>query len=161
MSAWASTLHGYRTFFFADDCIVYSEGSQRGAARLQEILDTYSRESGQQVNRDKSTVFFSKNCLDEVEELIRHELHIDTEALSDKYLGLPTALGRSTSEAFQFLPTRVKQVVGSWSGRHASCAGREILLKSVAQAVPTYSMSCFLLSKTTCKKMRSTIANYW
>ena len=106
-------------------------------------------------------VFFSKNCLDEVKELVRHELHIDTEALSDKYLGLPTALGRSTSEAFQFLPTRVKQVVGSWSGRHASCAGREILLKSVAQAVPTYSMSCFLLSKTTCKKMRSTIANYW
>ena len=45
---------------FADDCIVFSEGSQRGAARLQEILDTYSRESGQQVNRDKSAVFFSK-----------------------------------------------------------------------------------------------------
>ena len=27
--------------------------------------------------------------------------------------------------------------------------------------MPTYSMSCFLLSKTTYKKMRATIANYW
>jgi hypothetical protein len=96
-----------------------------------------------------------------VKEVVRQELNIDTEALSDKYLGLPTALGRSTTEVFDFMPTRVKGLVGTWSGRQASSAGREVLLKSVAQAVPTYSMSCILLSKTTCKKMRSTIANYW
>lgn len=146
---------------FADDCIIFSEASQRGAVRLQQILDTYSRGSGQQVNRDKSAVFFSKNCEGEVKEMVRHELHIQTEALSDRYLGLPTALGRSTTEAFEFLPTRIKNVVGTWSGREASSTGREVLLKSVAQATPTYSMSCFLLSKTTCKKMRSTISNYW
>jgi len=38
-------------------------------------------------------------------------------------------------------------------------AGRS--LKAVAQAVPTYSMSCFLLSKTTCKKIRGAMMNYW
>lgn len=47
-------------------------------------------------------------------------------------------------------------------GREASCAGREVLLKSVAQALPTYySMSCFLLPVNTCKRMRQSIANYW
>jgi hypothetical protein len=102
---------------FADDCIVFSEASQRGANRLQSILDIYSKGSGQQVNCDKSTVYFSKNCLDEVKEVVRQELNIDTEALSDKYLGLPTALGRSTTEAFDFMPTRVKGLVGTWSGR--------------------------------------------
>ncbi|GJN11871.1 hypothetical protein PR202_ga30105 [Eleusine coracana subsp. coracana] len=64
-------------------------------------------------------------------------------------------------EAFEFLPTRIKGLIGTWSGQEASGAGREVLLKSVAQAVPLYSMSCFLLSKTTCKKMRSAMANYW
>jgi hypothetical protein len=59
------------------------------------------------------------------------------------------------------MPTRVKGLIGSWSGREASCAGREILLKSVAQVVPMYSMSCFLLSFNRCKKMRQAIANYW
>ncbi|GJM95149.1 hypothetical protein PR202_ga11856 [Eleusine coracana subsp. coracana] len=59
------------------------------------------------------------------------------------------------------MPTRMKGLIGGWSGREASCAGREILLKSVAQAVPTYSMSCFLLPKSTCKEMRQVIANYW
>ena len=34
---------------FADDCIIFSEASQRGADRLQDILDVYSRGSGQMV----------------------------------------------------------------------------------------------------------------
>jgi len=88
-------------------------------------------------------------------------LNIDKVALAEKYLGLPTTLGRSTSEAFEFLPNRVRGLIGTWSGREASNAGREVLLKSVAQAVPTYSMSCFLLSKTTCKKIKTPISNYW
>lgn len=31
----------------------------------------------------------------------------------------------------------------------------------MAQAIPTYSMSCFLLPGEVCKKMRQAIANYW
>lgn len=59
------------------------------------------------------------------------------------------------------MPNRIRKLVGAWSGREASSAGREVLLKSVAQAVPTYPMSCFLLSKDTCRKMKSVISNYW
>ena len=73
---------------------------------------------------------------------VRTIMQIDTEALAEKYLGLPTALGRSTKEAFEYMPARLKKLVGAWSGKEASCAGREVLLKSVAQAVPTYLMSC-------------------
>jgi hypothetical protein len=92
---------------------------------------------------------------------VRQAMNIEQEALAEKYLGLPTAVGRSTTEAFEFMPSRIKNVIGTWSGRQASQASREILLKSVAQAVPTYSMSCFLLSKTTCRKLKTPIANYW
>lgn len=83
------------------------------------------------------------------------------EALAEKYLGLPTALGRSTKEAFEYMPTRVKKLVGAWSGKEVSCAGREVLLKSVAQAVPTYPRSWFLIPKDTCRKMKAVISNYW
>jgi hypothetical protein len=107
---------------------------------------------------DKLAVFFSSNCSDDAKTEVRQALNIETEALAEKYLGLQTAVGRSTSEAFEFMPTRIKNLIGTWSGREARCAGR-VLLKSVAQAVPTYSMSCFLLSKTACKKMQSPIAN--
>jgi hypothetical protein len=87
-------------------------------------------------------------------------LNIQNIALAEKYLGLPTALGRSTKEAFEYMPSRFKP------RGDVECPGSELckeggLLKSVAQSVPTYPMSCFLLPASTCNKMRSTIAKYW
>ena len=111
----------------------------------------YSRGSDQLVNRDKSAVFFSSNCSDEMKTVIRQVLHIEKEALTERYLGLPTAVGRSSTDAFEYIPARIRSLIGTWSGREASCARREVLLKSVAQAVPTYSMSCFLLPGEICK----------
>jgi hypothetical protein len=113
------------------------------------------------VNRDKSAVFFSANCDDNGKTEVRSIPHIDTEALVEKYLGLPTALGQAVKDTFEFMPTRIRNLVGTWSGHEASCAGWEVLLKFVAQAVPTYPMSCFLIPKDTCRKMKSVFANYW
>jgi len=117
---------------FADDPIIFSEASRRGADRLQEILGIYSRGSGQLVNKDKSAIFFSANCAEDAKQEVRSVLQINTEALAEKYLGLPTALGRASHGAFEYMPNRVRGLVGAWSGREASCAGREVLLKSVA-----------------------------
>jgi hypothetical protein len=52
--------------------------------------------------------------------------------------------------------------VNGWSEKKLSSAGREVLIKAVAQSVPKYSMSCFELSKTTCKRNTSlVVARYW
>ncbi|XP_040379850.1 uncharacterized protein LOC121054416 [Oryza brachyantha] len=141
--------------------ICAEEASQRGVDRIQMILDAYSKGSGQLVNREKSAVFFSKNCSDGMKAVVREALHIEKEALAEKYLGLPTAIGRSKKGVFEYMTGRLRGLVGGWSGKEASCAGREVLLKSVAQAVPTYPMSCFQIPLDTCNKMRSIIANYW
>ena len=90
-------------------------------------------------------MFFSKNCTDDMKLEVWQSLNIEQEAPAERYLGLPTNVGCSSSEVFEFIPTRIRNLIGTWSGREASCAGREVLVKSVAQAVPTYSMSCFLL----------------
>jgi len=67
---------------FADDCIIFSEASQRGAQHLQEILNIYGRGSGQLVNKEKPAIFFSKNCGDDSKQEVREVLQIDTEALA-------------------------------------------------------------------------------
>jgi hypothetical protein len=51
--------------------------------------------------------------------------------------------------------------MGGWGEKLFSYATRETLIKSVAQAIPTYSMSCFLLVWDTCKKITSAVVNYW
>lgn len=113
------------------------------------------------MNKEKLAVFFSKNCSQNAKELVCNGLQIFKEALAEKYLGLPTEVDRDISGSFEYLPSQVTGRIQSWCEREASCAGREALLKSVAQAIPTHSMSCFLLPLNICRKLKSTIANYW
>lgn len=112
------------------------------------------------VNKAKLAVFFSANCSDVVKDEVHQRLGITNEALGEKYLRLPTTLGRSTKEAFEHIPNKIRSLMGGWSENKLSCAGREILIKSVVQAVPTYSMSCFQLSVATYKKIMSYISNF-
>ena len=48
-----------------------------------------------------------------------------------------------------------------WEERYISKAGREILIKIVAQAIPTYSMSLFKLPRSICDNINSLVARYW
>ena len=42
-----------------------------------------------------------------------------------------------------------------------SNAGREVLIKAVAQATPTYTMSVFKLPDSLCKDLNSLMGNFW
>jgi hypothetical protein len=48
---------------FADDCLIFTQASKRGADRISEILEVYNRGSGQLVNKHKSAVFLVKTVI--------------------------------------------------------------------------------------------------
>ncbi|KAK6156676.1 hypothetical protein DH2020_010924 [Rehmannia glutinosa] len=60
-----------------------------------------------------------------------------------KYLGLPSVIGRNKKEIFGYIKDRIWQRIQNWSKHHFYKAGKEILIKSVLQAIPSYVMSCF------------------
>jgi hypothetical protein len=145
---------------FADDCLVFTQASAMGATRLHAILETYLKGSGQLVNKNKSAIFFSGNCSDDQKIVVHAASGISTEAKIEKYLGLPTALGRSTDDEFEHIITRIRKLVKGWSPKTLSSAARETLVKAICQAIPAYSMSCFKLSKKLCKKITSIVARF-
>jgi hypothetical protein len=57
-------------------------------------------------------------------------------------------VGRSKRRTFEGILNRVRKKIDGWKERFLSQAGKEVLLKSVIQAIPTYSMSVFKLPKT-------------
>jgi hypothetical protein len=83
---------------FADDCLIFTQASKRGADRVAAILDAFNRGSGQLVNKNKSAIFFSPNCEQESKNEVHASLQIPTEALGERYLGLPTAAGRGAAQ---------------------------------------------------------------
>jgi hypothetical protein len=69
----------------------------------------------------------------------------------DSYLGIPSFMGRSRNKAFQFIKEKVWRKLNYWKIVFLSQAGKEILLKAVIQAIPTYCMSIFQLQISLCK----------
>ena len=51
--------------------------------------------------------------------------------------------------------------LAGWKGKLLSNAGREILIKTVAEATPTYTMSYFKLPDTLCNELNSMISDFW
>ena len=56
---------------FADDCIVFCNTSTEEGLRVTKILKDYERESGQKLNREKNSLFSSKNTSVEVKEEVK------------------------------------------------------------------------------------------
>lgn len=67
------------------------------------------------------------------------------------YLGLPSAWGRSKKEMFLWILARVNAKLEGWKEKFISKGGKEILIKSVIQAIPTYAMSIFKLPLSICR----------
>jgi hypothetical protein len=131
------------------------------ATSLQRVLDTYCANSGQMVSLAKSSIYFSPNTLSIMRAEICETLHIETEAISDKYLGLPALVGADQSDCFIHFIERIIQRINGWKEKILSIGGKEILLKAIAQAIPVYAMSVFLIPKGVCKKMMDAIAHFW
>lgn len=81
--------------------------------------------------------------------------------MCDVYLGLPSFTGRNKQRLFDGIKQRIWKKLQGWKSKMFSIGGREILIKAVAQGIPTYKMSLFLLPSTLCKRVRSMITNFW
>lgn len=60
------------------------------------------------MNRDKSAIFFSENCSDDMKQVVSQGLNIQKEALAERYLGLPPEAGRNANDVFEYLPAQVQ-----------------------------------------------------
>lgn len=145
---------------FADDSIFFTRSDERSVNTLKAVLETYSEGSGQKINLQKSSLFFGNSCTDDIRQRVKMTLNVHNVALQTTYLGIPTYVGPSQMNDFNFISVNMWKRVQGWSDRPLSRAGKEVMLKAVAQAIPTYVMSCFQLPVGICNKMRSTISNY-
>lgn len=147
--------------FFADDSLIFCKANGDEAGHIKEILECYGKASGQQVNINKSAVIFSKNTGSREKEEVLQKLGGIQQVTQGKYLGLPLVVGRSKNSVFRFIKENLMSRLQNWKGKLLSNAGKEVLLKSVATALPSYAMSVFRLSKSLCKELSGLMARFW
>ena len=128
----APTAPAVNHLLFADDSLLFVKASEEGAMEVNDLLDKYCNASGQQVNLDKSSIFFSKGCPDSRRQAVKNILNVPNETLNEKYLGMPSDVGRSKNGAFKYLKDRVWKKVQGWLEQLLASGGKEVLIKVVA-----------------------------
>lgn len=64
------------------------------AQEVMSVLHLYCNASGQKINLEKSSIFFSKGCSNELRNEVKQGLNVQQEIMSEIYLGTPTNVGR-------------------------------------------------------------------
>ena len=123
------------------------------------ILNSYALASGQVINFSKSLITFSPNVVGEVWGKICRELGlVNSSQVQNSYLGLPSIVGHNKRSVFNVVKERVVKHLQIWKSKIFSNGGHEILIKAVAQATATYTMSVFRVPASLCQEIQSLVA---
>ena len=76
-------------------------------------------------------------------------------------MGFPSLVGRNKKNTFKEVKEKLAKKLVGWKEKLLSKAGKEVLIKATAQAIPTYTMSCFKIPDSLCDEMTSLIQNFW
>ena len=79
----------------------------------------------------------------------------------EKYLGLPAVVGRNRRASLNYIKHRVWNKLQGWKEKHLSQVEKEVLLKAVVQAIPTFAMRCFKLPVGLCREIETLIRKFW
>ena len=87
---------------------------------------------GQQLNRAQTSLFFSSNTDLGVKEEIKTRFGAQVIRQHEKYLGLPSLVGRNKQCTFNDIKEKLAKKLAGWKEKLSSKGGKEILIKSVA-----------------------------
>lgn len=120
---------------------------------LRLAISRYCYSSSQLINLNKSGIFFSPNTPAELKNLISNILLIQDIDKPGIYLGLPTAWRRSKREVFSWIKEKLQAKL--WNS-----AGKEVLIKSVLQAMPLFAMFSLKFPSSFCKELNALVVKF-
>ncbi|XP_042988748.1 uncharacterized protein LOC122316282 [Carya illinoinensis] len=122
--------------FFVDDSLIFCKANSLEWSRLMGILNQYECASGQVLNKEKSSIYFSKNTPEEKNKrAILQIAGVKAIGTYERYLGLPSMVGRKKSAAFHGLINRIWARVTNWKTNCLSIAGKEEMV-DIIKSIP-------------------------
>ena len=129
--------------------------------KVLDMLNDYEDVFGKKLNKSKTTLFFSKAMDGAIKDQIKEAWGVPEIMQYEKYLGLPSFVGKGKKASFNYIKERIWRKIEGWEGKLLSQAGREVLIKSLIQAIPTYTTGCFKIPMGLCNKIKAMIKNFW
>ena len=146
---------------FAEDYFLFFKADVGEVNVMKNILSIYETSSGQAISLPKSEIYCSRNVLDPLKQTITNILGVHVVLGTGKYLGLPSMIGKDRNATFAYIKDRVWNKINSWNGKCLSKVGREVMIKSVLQAIPSYVISIFHLPSTLVDSIEKMMNTFW
>jgi hypothetical protein len=143
---------------FADDSLLFFKlDGEQAQHNIKDLLSLFEKGTGQQLSPAKCSVLVREGADLELVNKVKRILNVERADFDAKYLGLRMPKGQMKAGVFQ----TVEEKYVNWNERLMSQAAKEVLIKSVAQALPTYMMSVFKLPLGLCKSMEKKTSAFW
>ncbi|XP_010473202.1 PREDICTED: uncharacterized protein LOC104752695 [Camelina sativa] len=131
---------------FADDILVFSDGTAQSIERILKIFADFAVCSGLTISLEKSTIFMA-GISPQKRSAILSQFPFTSGDLPVRYLGLPLLTKRMSRNDYLPLIERIRSRISSWTSRFLSFAGRLQLIKSVLTSLTSLWLSAFRLPK--------------
>ena len=102
---------------FADDSFFLFQVSVSECEIMNDILACYERDSGQAMNLQKSSIFFSTNVDVETQASIKQLLNVNNNLNTGRYLCPPSLIGLNKQSIFGFLRDRLWKRLHGWHSK--------------------------------------------
>jgi predicted metal-binding protein len=145
---------------FTDDTLIFMEANENHVETVKNIINVYEKGTCQVVNPAKCSMVFGALCPDSQQQKVRDVLQVTNLLGDERYLGLPTSEGHMGKGKFKSTKERLVKQLSSWAERCMSRGAKEVLIKFVAQAIPTYVMGAFKLPAKLCDEITRLIRRF-
>ncbi|KAG7578526.1 Reverse transcriptase domain [Arabidopsis thaliana x Arabidopsis arenosa] len=129
---------------FADDLMVFAEGTKRSVESIITIFDEFAKISGLKISLEKSTLFMAGIQQTTQEEILQN-FPFEAGTLPVRYLGLPLMTKAMSSSDYLPLIEKIQNRISTWTSRFFSYLGRLQLIKSVLLSITNFWSSAFRL----------------
>lgn len=128
---------------------------------IMKQITNYERASGQRVNKQKS--FFLTDLKAGAYRInrIRACTGFMDKTFSFTYLGCPIYVGRKKICYFDDMITKVVKRLNGWQGKMLTYGGKMVLIKSVLQSMPTYTLTAINPPKTSLNLLERHFARFF
>ncbi|KAM0905175.1 hypothetical protein ACQ4PT_017547 [Festuca glaucescens] len=152
---------GVSHLLLADDTMLFFKATADQATVVRNVLNTYAEATGQLLNLGKCSILFSESCPADLVLEVKQILGVTQEVFEPKYLGLLVPEGWMHKGRFESLQANLWKRLIDWAEKYMSTGAKEVLIKAVAQAIPTYIMSVFKLPASVCDDLTKLVRQYW
>lgn len=122
---------------FADDLMVFSDGSLRSMEGIIDVFTDFGKFSGLNISLEKTTVYLGgvsrRNRI-----AVQTRFSFEVESFPVRYLGLPLLTKKMTMGDCAPLIDKIKRRISSWTIRFLSFEGRLQLLTSVIASLVNF-----------------------